>query len=362
MANTQRDKIEYEFEDLRRNTDPIPDNVLGQLGLEDEDLDEGERHDDAKAKDDSKKELENEEELEDAEGDLDDEGEYSPAKMTKAMRKRLVKVKREATREIAAAKKEAGDTISKLEERIATLEKSGKTDELDNEFAGKLEDIESQIETAMEDGDSKKVAALTRQMSELTADMRDKKRELETAQDEPDDLDEGEDKKPKVIPRAMEWVEEQVWWDDEDLGHVRAYVRKADLALQKKGYDPHDDDFYEQLEALVEEKYPGIVEHTMDLEFDEEEDEDLDPDLEDEDSEFDSVPSKKKARRKSKKKRGRVRSPVSAGDPGGVSRTKKKFRKKKGKTLSRARVANMRAFGLDPEDPKAVENYLEGCD
>jgi hypothetical protein len=53
---------------------------------------------------------------------------------------------------------------------------------------------------------------------------------------------------------------------------------------------------------------------------------------------------------------------VSEGDRGGVSRTKKKFRKKKGKTLSRARVANMRAFGLDPEDPKAVENYLEGCD
>ena len=352
MANTQRDKIEYEFEDLRRNTDPIPDNVLGQLGLDDEDLDEGERHDDTKAKDDDKAELENED-------DLDDEGEYSPAKMTKAMRKRLVKVKREATREIAAAKKEAGDTISKLEERIVSLEKSGKTDELDNEFAGKLEDIEAQIEKAMEDGDSKQVAALTRQMSEITADRRDKKRELETAHDEPDDLD--DEKKPKVIPRAMEWIEEQVWWDDEDLGHVRAYVRKADLALQKKGYDPHDDDFYEQLEALVEEKYPGIVEHTADLEFDEEEDEDEDLDLEEEGDEFDSVPSKKSARRR-KKKRGRVRSPVGEGDRGGVSRAKKKFRKKKGKTLSRARVANMRAFGLDPEDPKAVENYLEGCD
>jgi len=355
MANTQRDKIEYEFEDLRRNTDPIPENVLGQLGLEDEDLDEDERHDDTKAKDDDGEELENE-------GDLDDEGEYSPAKMTKAMRKRLVKVKREATRDIAAAKKEAGETISKLEERIASLEQSGKTDELDNEFAGKLEDLESQIEQAMEDGDSKKVASLTRQMSELTADQRDKKRELEVAQDEPEDLeDEGD--KPKVIPRAMEWIGEQVWWDDEDLGHVRAYVRKADLALQKKGYDPHDDDFYEQLEALVEEKYPGVVEHTMDLEFDEEEEEDPDLELEDEDEgdEFDSVPSKKVARRR-KKKRSRVRSPVSAGDPGGVSRTKKKFRKKKGKTLSRARVANMRAFGLDPEDPKAVENYLEGCD
>ncbi len=353
MANTQREKIEYEFDDLRRNTDPIPENVLDELGLDDEDLTEAERHDDTKVTDDKEGKL-------DLEDDLDDQGEYSPAKMTKAMRKRLVKVKRDATRQITAAKKEAGDTISKLEERIASLEKSGKTDELDSEFAGKLDDIESQIETAMEAGDSNKVASLTRQMSEITADRRDKKRQLEVAaQDEPDDK--SEVTPTEVIPRAMEWIEEQVWWDDEDLGHVRAFVRKADLALQKKGYDPHDDDFYEQLEALVEEKYPGVVEHTADLDLDEEEEEegDEEPDLDDED-EFDSIPSKKKARRK--KKRGRVRSPVSEGDRGGVGRSKKKFRKKKEKTLSRARIANMRAFGLDPEDPAQVENYLEGCD
>ena len=357
MANAQRDKIEYEFEDLRRNTDPIPENVLGGLGLEDEDLTEDERQDDTKAKDDDK-ELENKEDQDDDE--LDEDGEYSPAKMTKAMRKRLVGIKRDANRQIAAAKKEAGEEISKLTDRINELEKSGKTDELDNEFSGKIETLEAQIETAMEKGDSKEVASLTRQMGELTADVRDRKRELEAQHDEPDDLDEGKDKKPKVIPRAMEWIEEQEWWDDEDLGHVRAFVRKADLALQKKGYKPTDDDFYEQLETLVEDKYPGVVVPTAG-EYEEEEDEDLDLDLEaeEEEDEFDSIPSK---RRKAKKKRARRRSPVSEGDRGGIAKTKKRRQKKKGKTLSRARVANMRAFGLDPEDPAAVENYLEGCD
>lgn len=359
MANAQRDKIEYEFEDLRRNTDPIPENVLGGLGLEDEDLTETERQDDTKARDDDK-ELEETGHQED-DDELGDDGEYSPAKMTKAMRKRLVGIKRDANRQIAAAKKEAGEEISQLNKRISELEKSGKTDAIDDEFGGKVEALEAQIETAMEKGDSKEVASLTRQMGELTADVRDRKRELEAQHDEPDDLDEGEDKKPKVIPRAMEWIEEQEWWDDEDLGHVRAFVRKADLALQKKGYKPTEDDFYEQLETLVEDKYPGVVVHTAD-EFEEEVDEDLDLDLdedEDEDGEFDSIPSK---RRKAKKKRARRRSPVSEGDRGGVAKTKKRRQKKKGKTLSRARVANMRAFGLDPEDPSAVENYLEGCD
>jgi hypothetical protein len=355
MANTQREKIEYDFEDLRRNTDPIPENVLGELGLDDEDLTEDERHDDKKAKDDD---AELEEKDEQDGDDLDEDGDYSPAKMTKAMRKRIVGVQRKANRAIADAKEEAGETISKLEKRIADLEKSGKADELDNEFSGKIEELEAKIEAAMEKGDSKEVASLTRQMGELTADVRDRKRDLEAQREQPDDL--GEEKKPKVIPRAMEWIEEQEWWDDEELGHVRAFVRKADLALQKKGYKPTEDDFYEQLEGLVEKKYPGVVVHTAD-EYEEEEDEDLDLDLDEdeEDDDFDSVPSK---RRKAKKKQARRRSPVSEGDRGGVAKTKKRLQKKKGKTLSRARVANMRAFGLDPEDPAAVENYLEGCE
>jgi hypothetical protein len=352
MAEQQRDKIEYDFEDLRRNEDPIPDNVLDQLGLEDEDLTEDERQDDTKAKDDSE-ELDDRDE-EDIE--LDEDGEYKPAKMTNAMRKRIMKVKRDAKRDIAAAKAEAGEEISKLTKRIDELEKSGKTDELDNEFTGKLEDLESQMEAAMEDGDSKKVTSLTRQMSELTADIRDRKRELE--RDEPDDLEDEEEDKQKIIPRAVEWLKEQEWWDDEDLGHVRAYVRKADIALQKKGYKPTDDDFYEQLEAAVEKKYPGIVEHTMDEYEDEDEDLDLDEEFEEEDEdEFVDIPSKKK-RRKAKKKR-RARSPVSEGDRGGVSRTKKKFRKKKARTLTKARIKNMQIFGMDPEDPEQVEAYLD---
>ena len=348
MATQQREKIVYDFMDLRRETDPVDEAVLNQLGLDDDDLDETERHDDKKAKDDS-------EELDDKDGDLDDDGEYVPAKMTGAMRKRIVNVKRDAGRQIAAAKAEAGETISKLEKRVEELERSGKTDEVEEEFAGKITDLEGQIEAAMEAGDHKLVASLTRQMGEVTADKRDATRKLETKGDDLEDLDAEE--APKIIPRATEWIQEQVWWDDEDLGHVRAYVRKADLALQKKGYKPTDDDFYEQLESLVEDKYPGIVEHTMAEGFEEDEDElELDPD-EDED-EFGDIPSKTGRKAKSKKKR-RRRGPVSEGDRGGVARSKKKRRASKGRTLTRARIANMRTFGMDPENPQDVEAYFE---
>ena len=203
----------------------------------------------------------------------------------------------------------------------------------------------------MEKGDSKEVTSLTRQMSELTADMRDKKRELEQQRDEPDDIE--DEDSPKIIPRAAEWVKEQDWWDDDEYGHIREFVRKADIALQKKGYKPTDDDFYEQLENLVEKKYPGVVVQTVD---DEGEDLDLDEEIDEEDD-FEDVPDKR--RRAAKKKRSRRRSPVSEGDRGGVSRAAKKVRKKRGKTLTAARVKNMEVFGMDPENPDHVEAYLD---
>ncbi len=346
MTEQQRDKIEYDFEDLRRNEDPVPDNVLEQLGLDEEDLTEDERHDDKKARDDSE-ELDD---REDQDAELDEDGEYNPAKMTTAMRKRIQKIRRDASREIAEAKEEAGQEISKLTKRIDELEKAGKTDELEDEFGGKIEALEAQIEEAMEAGETKTVTSLTRELAELTTDMRLKKRDLEREHDEPEDLDDQEE--VKLIPRAAEWIREQDWWDEAEYGHVRDYVRKADLALQNKGYKPTDEDFYEQLENLVEKKYPGVVVKTVD-------DDDLDDDLDleeelDEEDEFEEIPDK---RRRKAKKRGRRKSPVSGGDS--VNKGTRKVRKKRGKTLTKAQVANMRIFNMDPEDPEHVEAYLE---
>ena len=122
-----------------------------------------------------------------------------------------------------------------------------------------------------------------------------------------------------------------------------------------KGYKPTDDDFYELLEAQIEKNYPGIVEHTMAEEFEEGEDEEGEDEDEDE---FSDIPVKTRRKAKAKKKR-RRRSPVSEGDRGGVARAKKKARKKAGKTLTRARIANMRLFGMDPENPTDVEAYFE---
>lgn len=233
------------------------------------------------------------------------------------------------------------------------MERKSQTDNIADEYDSQIDDLEGQIEEAMEAGDSKKVVQLTRQLSDLTAERKLKQHQLEQSASD-DDLDEEENQTDSIIPRAQRWVNEQDWWDDDDYSHVRAYVRRVDLALQKKGYRPTDEDYYEELERIVDKKYPEVLTLTMDEDF-----ESLD-ELDEEDEEFDIAPKKKRAAKKAKKKTRRARSPVSEGDSGGTARGKNKVRKKKGKTLTRARIANMRMFGMDPENTEHVEAYLEG--
>lgn len=351
MANEQRDKIVYDFEDIRRNDDPVPEIVLAQFGLEDE-----EENEDEGQEDELNTEEEEEEGTDDTEGtdDLNEEeqDDKTARDRTAEFRKELLRVKREAKRAVSEAKNEAGEEIGKLNKRIQELERRGETDELEEEFTAKVEDLEGRIEEAMEKGNSKEVVQLTRELSELTADNRVRRAKLTADHEEPDDLEDEPDR--KILPRAQEWLDSQSWWGDSDMGHIRKFVHEADAALRKRGYLPSDDDFYEQLEDLVEKKYPGVVERTMGDEFEEEEDEDLD-------DVFSYIPSKKTPRRKAKvsKKRPRSRSPVSPGGDGGAGGGSKKRGKKKGRTLTRAQIGNMRAFGMDPENKEHIEAYLD---
>ncbi len=126
-------------------------------------------------------------------------------------------------------------------------------------------------------------------------------------------------------------------------------MKRVDLKLQEKGYSPDDDDYYEQLEEAVEKKYPGIIIHTMD-------DEDG-IDLDDKD-ELDAIPTKRSATKK-KARRSARRQPVGGKDAsGGGNRSRNR---QKGKTLNRNQVANMRMFGMDPDNKEHVEAYMEGA-
>ena len=330
-----KEKMEYEFEDLRRNTDPVPTPELG-FDTDDPDDEGGQGDPDGEGDPDDL-------------GDPDDGGDEETVSVSE-MNRRITKVRRESDRKLTAAQEEAGTEIGALRKRLDGMEHTGELETLDEGHKTAVAEIESKIEAAMEEGDHKAVTALTVELSEATVTNVTKREALKRKadeHDEPDDLHKrGE---PAVIPRAKDWLAEQDWWEDRDNAHIRRFVNSLDKALQEKGYSPHDDDFYEQLEERIEAKYPGVIVHTMD---------DLDPDDEGgEGDEFSDIPNKRSSTKK-KARRSARKSPVNSGGRGGTG-GKKKRSSKRGKTLDRTRVANMRMFGMDPDNKEHVEAYME---
>lgn len=324
MADEKADRqeaLEYEFEDLRRNEDPVPPHIAAQFGFAD---DAGEE-------------------------EVDDDPDGEPDARDEEVDRRIAKIRKDADRRIEAAKDEAGQVISKLEQRIDKLESAGEEETLQEAYEAKMAELQEQIDEAVESGDTKKASQLTTEVSRLTAEHVTKREGLKRKKDEhaePDDLDQRQ--QPQMIPRAREWLIEQDWWDDPEHRKVRRYVNRVDEVLRERGYSPEDDDYYERLEDLVEKKYPGIITQTMDGS------DELEPD----DDEFVDVPDKRSRSRRRQRRAG-GRAPVNGqGDEPGSGGERRRGGGKRGKTLTRSQVTNMRVFGMDPSDPKQVEAYL----
>lgn len=367
MAEQRRDKIEYEFEDLRRNSDPVSNLVLAQLGIEASDETDDERHEGR-----NRREARSGRDDDDDGHDVDDDEEVTLTR--KELSRRLIrerqKAERNAARAIEAAKEEAAEVIGKLEKRLDGIERKGKAEEIDQEFATKRADLEAKIEEAMEKGESKQVAALTIELSELIADHRIKRAESSrrVTDDSPDDRGQDADRdKPRkgMIPRAREWVEQQDWFELAGYDEERRYLNRLDAELQRRGYRPTDDDYYELLEEKLDERFPGLITRTMrgdgeDDEDDEEDDEEFYGDRRSQRrrSEFDDIPDKRRSSRERQRRASR-RAPVNSGGHDASRRDPDRGGRRQ-KTLSRAQIANMRAFGMDPDNKEHVEAYLAG--
>lgn len=366
MAKAARDKIEYEFDDLRRNTDPISNLTLAQLGIEpeaDTERQEGKRRKDSARKDDDEFDRDDRDALDD-----DEEVTLTRKELARELTRARQEAERNARKDLQEARAEATTAITKLTKRLDGVEKKSQTTDIASEFDPKISDIEKEIEAAMEAGESVKVIQLNKQLAELIADKKMAIRDAAKVEQEDDEGEEGQAGKKggSTIPRAQEWLDEQPWWDDPKKQYIVAYVNSLDGALQRKGYRPTEDAYYEQLERQIEKKFPGVITLTMG-----EPDEDGEDDDDrrgrrrsnDDDDEFDDIESRDDRRRSARRRQreaGRRDSPVGD-DRGGDGRERRERRERDEDdsiTLTRAQIANMRAFQLDPDNPKHVEEYM----
>lgn len=326
-------KVEVVFDDLRSSETPPPDfgDELEKLG--DQEIDGGE---------------EAGEQGEDAAAKPDEDGEYDPVKMTKAMKARILRERRRFDRVLAEkmAEKEAEFRAELDKIRKETARSTVDDDDFDST------ELESQIEQAMERGDSKAVASLTKKLADATAEVRMKR--LLKDRGPVEELDQepakkgpkaGTDDRPKLIPRAQEWVDAQEWWNDPNHAHVRQVVQKVDRKLLSAGYSPTEKAYYVELERILDERYPGLVTKTADDPFGLEE-------MGDDDDDIVVTPKDGKP---AARPAARVTSPVASGD----STVGSGPRRQRGVSVLTAEdVKTMKTFGMDPSNKQHVESFV----
>lgn len=319
-------KIEIQFDDLRSFDDEVPEGSdwpgvedrSGSEELDDTPLDEGEELNVRPAK--PVKEG----------GELAEDGEYNPAKMTKEMSRRILRERRRFDRILNERLAEKEAEFREELERVRGSSAEPEV-ELDNS------DLEAQIESALEVGNSKLAASLTRQMTERTAKAlveRQRKQAAEPAQSDPGKA------KPKIIPQAQQWLDNQDWWDDPDKEGIRRLVAQVDRKLLSAGYSPKERAYYRELERIIEERHPGVVVPSEDLI------EGLDDD--------DDIEIRPKAAKEGTQQR-RAASPVAAADRTGIASRQGR----RGTTLTQSDVNLMKTFGMDPANPAHVENFMQ---
>lgn len=328
MANGDENKIVYEFEDLRRNDDPLPDHIAGRFGMDEEEEEKEEKRE-AKRKNGK---------------DKDEDSDHRKELLAERRKRQRLE------RELEEARDEAGETISGLTKRLDKLEKRGETSNLDTEYKDKVADYRQRIEDAIEQGKSDVAANLTVELSEYTADNRVKRARLEAEATGGDGDDDTETRRTQQRPprRVRDWMEEQdEWFNDPDHKHIRSYAARVETRLREDGYKLDEDEFYEKLEAKLEERYPGVIKRTIEVDDGENDDDENDDETD--------VETRQRQRKAASRN-----SPVRDGGPSGKGGDTDKRPRRGERKLTTQDQQNMRVFGMDPNNQAECESYMEG--
>lgn len=245
----------------------------------------------------------------------------------------------------ALHQRELADLRSRLD-GLTRTDPTGNTDEQAHERA--MDALQAKLEEAQERGDSKEVAALTRQMSQLDGKFWAAQTAKQTGATAAADKGNGKDTRPAAVttqqgPKptkaGIAWAKANTdWWDDKDdeiAVSARAAANGIYAKLLADGEDPQLPEFYERIRKQIAKRFPELdVVSTLTHESGER-DEDDDPD---------------------RRHRDPVRRAASLQMP---NRGEPAPRNSRSQTLTGADQRTMKSVGLDPSKNSHVIEFLK---
>lgn len=289
---------------------------------------------------------------------------------SRKVQKRLVQQARSFNQQIADIQAENQRQLALRDDRIAKLERGGDNTTADDVAHAKVMDgFEEAIAAAQEEGDSRKVAKLTREMTQADNKFwaaKTAKATGGTGGKGNEDAGKGAGagggvQQPKsLVPTkaGVAWAKANAEWFDDPTDRTHVAARAMANALYKEKADDGDDrddpEFYEEIRREVAKRYPEIETVSTvkggrigDPDDDDDEDED-DDDVSTEERDDDA----RDRRRETKPaRRAASLSLPNRGDP-------KHNRANRLATITSAEQRTMRAVGLDPDKNKDVMAFL----
>ena len=181
-------------------------------------------------------------------------------------------------RQLIRQRKERDEKLQKMEERLSTLqnELNQKEQQLSNSLKSSIDNSESQLNSnleaaksiyrqAIENSDVDAQIAAQESISKAYAELNqinNQRTALEnySTQAEQSQVSQPQQQTPKYDPKAVDWAAKNNWFGKDQIMTTAAL--SIDQELKDEGYDPSDDDFYEEIDNRLHSRYPQRFQDT----------------------------------------------------------------------------------------------------
>lgn len=178
-------------------------------------------------------------------------------------------------RQLIRQRKERDEELEKLRNEVNSLRNSVKErdTQLSSSLKNTIDSTESQLETtlnnarevykqAAEAGDAERMLAAQESMSKAYAEMTQVHQQRKAWEEYNEQVkrslalqqEQAQKQTPQYDPKAVDWATKNPWFGQDQI--MTAAALTLDQELKNEGYDPSDDDFYEEIDVRLRRKYP----------------------------------------------------------------------------------------------------------
>ena len=180
-------------------------------------------------------------------------------------------------KQLIRQRKERDEELQKLREELESLKSSSVQKDLQlssslkNNISSHENQLEANIETArqlykqaVEAGDTDGMLLAQENMSKTYAEMSQVEQRKQAWEEYNNAVEQSQQQQqqlaqsgaaPEYDPKAVEWAGRNSWFGQDQI--MTAAALTIDQELKNEGYDPSDEDFYEEVDNRLRQKYPN---------------------------------------------------------------------------------------------------------